>query len=119
MYEKSVDGQEVIDHKTGLIWRQAAEPGLFTFQEARAHAQVVAQRTGLPWRVPTLDELASLLDRGRHEPASAFPDMPSECFWSSSRMSASTDVAWVVHFGYGGYVYSSNKHGAVRLVRGN
>ncbi|MGI9212097.1 MAG: DUF1566 domain-containing protein [Methylococcaceae bacterium] len=139
-YEKTANGQEVIDHQTGLIWRadierRAAEIGekgfifketetkrqadAFTFDEAQARAKEVAQQTGLPWRVPTVDELASLVDRSRSEPASAFPDMPPIRFWSSSPYAGGTSSAWDVYFDDGdvGY-YSRNLTFAVRLVRG-
>jgi len=144
-YEKTADGKEVIDHQTGLIWRadierRAAETvetlkegffstkketetkreaDAFTFDEAEIRASEVAQQTGLSWRVPTLDELASLVDRSRSEPASDFPDMPPAWFWSSAPYVGNADLAWDVYFRYGfvdgSYRYSSY---AVRLVRG-
>jgi len=138
-YEKTADGTEVIDHQTGLIWRADIErrPGkkveegfifketkergadAFTFDEAQTRAQEVAQRTGLPWRVPTVDELASLVDRSRHGSASAFPDMPSKWFWSSSPFVGDASSAWVVDFYFGDVVnYYRSSASAVRLVRG-
>lgn len=118
-YEVSADSQEVTDHKTGLIWRQAVEPGVFTWAEAQDHANSIAQQTNLPWRMPTVEELGSLLDRSRYEPASAFPDMPSEWFWTALLCVDCTSYAWYVDFSYGDV---SGNHrsdsGTVRLVRG-
>ncbi|MBM4128397.1 MAG: DUF1566 domain-containing protein [Nitrospira sp.] len=51
---------------------------------AMTHARTKAQRSGLAWRLPTRDELKTLLDGSRINPASAFPDMPSLRFCSSS-----------------------------------
>jgi len=118
-YELSANGQEVTDHQTGLIWRKNPEEGKFTFNEAQAHAKRIAQQTGLPWRVPTLDELTSLVDRTLTNPASTFPDIPSECFWSSLPCLGDTNYAWYVFFDFG-YVYFSYRFNtnAVRLVRG-
>jgi len=89
-YEKSADGQEIIDHHTGLAWR-----------------------------VPRVDELASLVDRNLTYPASSFPDRLAHVFWSSSPYVGSTDLAWGVGF-YDGGVGSSYRDCAlaVRLVRG-
>ena len=114
-----ISGQEVIDHQTGLIWQQAPETGLFTFDEAQTRAQEVAQQTGLHWRVPTIGELTSLVDWTLSDPASSFEGMPSTWFWSSSPYVGSSDYAWVVNFSYG-IVYDSYRHHslAVRLVRG-
>jgi len=128
-YEKSADGQEIIDHHTGLIWRAALERGededgetdrfTFTFDEAQLHAKQIAQQTGLAWRVPRVDELASLVDRNLTYPASSFPDRLAHVFWSSSPYVGSTDLAWGVGF-YDGGVGSSYRDCAlaVRLVRG-
>jgi len=126
-YEKSADGQEIIDHHTGLIWRAALERGededgetdRFTFDEAQLHAKQIAQQTGLAWRVPRVDELASLVDRNLTYPASSFPDRLTHVFWSSSPYVGDTSVAWYVFFD-NGYVYSSYRYNtyAVRLVRG-
>ena len=127
-YEKSADGQEIIDHHTGLIWRSALERGenedgretdRFTFDAAQLHAKQIAQQTGLAWRVPRVDELASLVDRNLTYPASSFPNRLTHVFWSSSPYVGLTYNAWVVDFGYG-YVYSNLRGNtyAVRLVRG-
>lgn len=76
------------------------------------------------WRLPSLDELASLADYGRFLPAipqNYFPDivMPAG-FWTSSPSAAGPSYAWIVIFddGYlGTCVKSWNYY--VRLVRDN
>jgi hypothetical protein len=114
-YEMSADGTEVLDHQTGLIWQRAIAKNL-THKQALEHAERVAQATGLAWRLPTQGELASLVDDSRHDPASGFPDMPSEAFWSSS---PNANGAWYVYFDDGDVLYNSrNVRFAVRLVRG-
>jgi len=130
-YEKTADGTEVIDHQTGLIWRReierrkvgfivTTESDRFTYEEALAHADKVARQTGLPWRVPTVDELKTLIDDTRLNPASRFPDMPSIWFWSSSPYVGNANFAWFVVFDYGLVSSGINRSnsGAVRLVRG-
>ena len=116
-YELSADGSEVLDHQTGLIWMKQVKTGL-TFAQAKAYARQVARETGRAWRVPTVDELASLLDRSRgHGAVSGFPDMPLEDFWSSSSYASNADYAWLVNFDYGSVNSRFRGNFAVRLVR--
>jgi hypothetical protein len=77
-------------------------------------------KPGRHWRVPTVEELASLVDRSRLLPASSFPDMPLDnIFWSSSPYVDDADHAWIVYFGDGSVASDSRKYEyAVRLVRG-
>jgi len=117
-YEISIDGLEVIDNQTGLIWWKIPEPGVFTWYKAQAHAKSITQQTGLPWRVPTVNELSSLVDRSCIEPSSSFPDMPLLQFWSSSPYVGDTHLAWCVDFLNGNVgSYCRTISFAVRLVR--
>jgi|GEM_PF-5186587 len=115
-YEISIDGLEVKDHQTGLIWRATEEQGKFTFDEAQAHAEKVANQTGLPWRVPTADEFKTLL-------INEFPnDMKSTDFWSSTPFSDTDfeDFVMSISLHYGlVHKYSLYRHLplAVCLVR--
>lgn len=117
-YEISAEGTEVLDHQTGLVWKDSFGESL-THSQAQAYAEREVKASGLPWRLPTVEELLSLVDRSKFEPASDFPKMPSKSFWSSSRYVGNADGAWVVYFG-SGFVsgYSRDYYYAVRLVRG-
>jgi hypothetical protein len=73
------------------------------------------------WRLPTVDELQTLIDRTRFNPAidtDKFPDTPSNWFWSSSPDASDPDYAWLVAF-YLGHVHLLRRgNGAfVRAVR--
>src|SRR5438045_3087909 len=51
----------VLDQETGLVWERSPSPGAFTFPGAqqRCNNLILAGRMG--WRVPTLQELTSIL----------------------------------------------------------
>jgi len=124
-YELSDDSQEVTDHKTGLIWRRAVEPGDFTWAEAKAHAKNIARQTSLPWRVPRRIELETLIDRNRVKHLDSpvintdfFFERATERFWSSSPYISITGYAGVVCFDSGNVNYNYCDYTyAVRLVR--
>jgi len=72
------------------------------------------------WRLPTIEELATIADKGSSNPSSftGFQHTASSFYWSSSTYAPSTDNAWYVHFGYGldGVSLKTNNY-YVRCVR--
>ena len=86
----------VTDTGTGLMWKRAAE-GKFTFDEAVERFVGKDEFAGFnDWRLPTIDELKTLLLGDRE----AFPDMPDE-LWSGSLYAGYSSLAWFVDFYYG------------------
>ncbi len=127
------NGQEVKDNQTQLIWRRCAE-GMswsggtcsgsatqLTHEAALQQATRQAASTGVAWRLPNVKELSRLADKSRQNPAidsAAFPNTPSQAFWSSSPSVGSASDAWGVSFD-DGYVDDDGRSNAfpVRLVR--
>jgi len=73
------------------------------------------------WRLPTIQELFTLVDYSRCKPAmdtSIFSDTQSNYYWSSTTSASYSSHAWVVYFNYG-YVDDINKANDlyVRAVR--
>lgn len=76
------------------------------------------------WRLPTKDELLSIVDKTWSNPTIdgvAFPDTPSQGFWSSSAYTdspgptwGSSPSAWEVFFDVGSLSYS-NTDGTYRV----
>lgn len=92
----------VIDTTTGLEW--TAKPlsdGEFTHQQATEAAAACRIGDHADWALPTRQQLLSLVDLSRYSPAidtEAFPDFPSEWFWTSDTCAWSSASAWFVVF---------------------
>jgi Protein of unknown function (DUF1566) len=130
----SIDGTEVTDRASGLIWQRCAEgmtyviscngsAARFTHEAALTHARDHAGAVG--WRLPNIKELASIVDRTRSSPSidpTAFPGTPVDYFWSSTPFNALPGAAWSIYFSDGS-VNNADRRVAlgttllVRLVR--
>lgn len=128
----------VEDTRTKLKWQRcslgqtwtgatcAGEATKYKWNEARRVAPA-------GWRLPTKDELASLVYCSSGEPTywktesqtckgdygvptlwvAAFPNTPEEWFWSSSPTVGNPYQAWYAHFGDGRVGSLANKEGAI------
>lgn len=88
-----------------------------TFEKAE---KAIAE-LGEGWRLPTRQELESILDLSRYEPAidtERFPDTQSTWYWSSTQCAWDSSAVWIVHFNYG-FVnnYDRSNLACVRAVR--
>ena len=141
-YTDNEDGT-VSDSRTGLMWKQCAEGQTWaegqtltdtcgssdlasksTWDDAKLLTDNFAGQSD--WRLPNVRELQSIVDWSRNSPAidkAAFPNAPSDYFWSSSPYVSDPTRAWSVYFLSGntdGLPLSGAPDGyAVRLVRGD
>jgi len=112
-----VEGGLVRDTLTRLVWQRQASTTTMTYP----NAQTFCSSNG--FRVPTVKELFSLVDR-RASPTlsidpTAFPGTPANAFWTSTGYQPSpTDAMWIVSF-YNGESGSQQKTtpNYVRCVR--
>ncbi len=154
-YYDNLDGT-VFDKQTQLVWMRCSlgqswdgktcngEAKEYTWHDATKLTHQFAGSTA--WRLPTVEELDSLVycSKGRRPSArpngeyvgdtdgdclgdnyqkptiniNAFPNTPGDYYWSSSPNAHSSDYAWGVSFDYG-FVNNDNKDygNHVRLVR--
>jgi len=123
----------VTDQQTGLQWMRGclgqswkgttcrSQAKTYNWDEANQVAKNISFAGYSDWRLPTIDELESIIEKNNtptinHE---AFPNTSStSAVWSSSPSPNGSNGAWCVHF-YGGYVTGNYKYGDlhVRLVR--
>lgn len=121
---KTVSGQNiVVDNNTGLEWQQVISEDIFNWDDAVSHCESLEYAGYTDWRLPTPQELLTIVDNGQFSPAidsTYFPDTAKNNFWSSSTRSDNTDNTWHVGFGSGSVDNSYNKSKSfyVRCVRG-
>ncbi|MDY6951034.1 MAG: DUF1566 domain-containing protein [Thermodesulfobacteriota bacterium] len=101
-FECVMDGEAVLDKETGLVWERTPE---IADRWADACDYCYHKRVGgrFGWHLPTLEELASLLD-GTHSQADLpnghpFTAVRTGPYWSStSDPTSSSDHAYIVSF---------------------
>ena len=104
-YEPAVlSGVEVVsEHASGLMW-QAAESPRGTWREFQAYVEETNQagHAGFSdWRIPTVEELASLLEwrrSGENYLDDVFTREDLLSTWSADQMSETVGGAWFVNF---------------------
>ena len=127
-YQVLAAGEEVKDLNTGLVWQRCSVGQKWNGQICAGVAKrfpelhLAQDQARNGWRLPSKNELASLVDSAVGRPAihpHAFPATPAEWFWSSSTVNS--DVSWYVNF-YDGRVFNElnrrfGYYALVRLVR--
>ena len=104
-FQLVLDDAAVLDKETGLVWEKSPDTTTRTWTSAIAYAYAknVGDRKG--WRLPTVEELASLVDPTQSNPAlpsgHPFTNVRSDYYWSATTSASSTSNAWVVGFGVG------------------
>jgi hypothetical protein len=84
-------GGWIKDVKTGLEWGPSSDKSM-KFDEAKKYC---ADQGG---RIPTVDELFSLVDRTKYNPATTMPGMKSEWYWASDPVAWNSGGAWYINF---------------------
>ena len=112
----------ITDTGTGLVWQKATAPGTYTWEQALTYCENLTLGGHSDWRLPNRNELQSIVDYNRYNPAidtTFFPGTVASSYWSSTTFAGSTGDAWYVFFNFG-YVGSYYKAGNcyVRAVRG-
>lgn len=103
----------VLDRETGLVWERSPDATTLTWVSAQflCTTRTVGNRKG--WRLPTIQELASLVDPsvgpGPTLPAGhPFTNVQSSVYWSATSSAGSAIAARYVHL-IDGFVFASDK----------
>jgi hypothetical protein len=103
-YDTSMPGI-VVDKATGRMWER--NPPATTFTQPDAAPYCAANRLGgfSNWRLPTVTELASILDLSVTAPplinSTMFQNTVGIAYWTSTLLAGDSTSAWVVKFGTG------------------
>jgi hypothetical protein len=94
--------EAVLDKETGLVWERAPQATTHTWSNARF--QCAGRTTGgrKGWRLPSVHELASLVDPANTNPAlpagHPFTNVQSTRYWSATTIAGNALDAWFVDF---------------------
>ena len=81
----SVSGDSIVeDSVTGFMWQGTYPSQRKTWSEASQYCGSLTYAGYSDWRLPNINELASIVSYEQSNPASEFPDMPVRYFWSST-----------------------------------
>jgi hypothetical protein len=93
----------VYDAKTKLTWQQVVPTSAYPWADAMHYCKKL-DLDGNGWRLPSVNELQTLVDETRRSPAidpAAFPSTPVDYFWTSSNVAGFSSFGWTIYFAYG------------------
>lgn len=111
----------VTDTQTGLMWQQNTAPGTYAWQEALSYCENLTLAGHDDWRLPDINELQSIIDYARYDPAidtAYFPNTMADDYWSSTP-DALENQGWGIRLDDGGMrMLALSLSYYVRAVRG-
>jgi hypothetical protein len=115
-------GDIITDNTTGLQWQDdtTAASIYLTWQGAIDHCEAFTLGGYTDWRLPNKNELLSIVDLSRWNPAinNTFQNTDSNGYWSATNNASYTYYAWVVNFYHGDITVTVKGYSAyVRCVR--
>lgn len=121
-FDVVLDGAAVRDRETGVLWEQSPEPTTMSWDEAVEHCSSLELAGRKQWRLPTIDELASLVDAsvlGSPKLPRAHPFdtncklggcVQSSFYWSETPCEDKADHAWLACFCNGSVTRSDKSY---------
>ena len=123
-YEAHVADGTVSDHFTGLMWRKCSDgyagstctgaPGSYTWQQALQRVQMVNASPATlgqgysDWRLPSRNELQSILAYANNNPALTAEFMGTGSHWTSTPYAGDASKSWFVDFTSGTVAFAAN-----------
>jgi hypothetical protein len=110
---------EVQDNYTGLVWQQGYSAATMTFAEAGAYCTSLGLN-GQTWRLPSIRELATLVDEAQVAPSinrTMFPNTrygsrSNNWYWASHAARGNAQAAWALNFDDGFTGFNAGASGA-------
>ena len=121
----ALNNDAVRDNNTGLVWEKSPQTATATWNGARftcINKNIGGQKG---WRLPSIPDLASLIDPSVAPPGPTLPsghpfsNIQSAGYWSATTSAEDSSDAWFVYFGIGFVDSDSKTHtGHTWCVRG-
>ena len=101
------NNEAVLDRKTGLVWERSANKRFANWAGAQQHCENLALGHHNGWRLPTIQELVSLVDPAVASPGPTLPPghpftVKPSFYWSATTDFRDDAKAWGVGFDIGG-----------------
>ncbi len=103
------DNGTVLDTKTNLMWAAKDSQKLITWPEARIYCEQYRGGGYSDWRMPALQEIASLYDAGKRSRMTSFIEIMQCCPWSSE--TRGSEAAYFT-FSFGTSVWTQQNGGS-------
>lgn len=118
----TVSGGVVYDTKTKLTWQQTASTTAYSYTDAKTQCSTAgAALGGTGWRMPTVKELMTLIDRSKATgpviDTTAFLSTTSASYWTATTTAWSATGTWVVDFTDGRVTSTSTNFPNTNVVR--
>ncbi len=118
------NNEAVLDKETGLVWELSPSTTTFTWKNALIYCNQLRISGRMGWRLPTIQEVDSLVDTSVAPPGPTLPaghpfsNVQSSYYWSATALASLSGEAWCVSFSYGGVTNAGGFSLYVWCVRG-
>ena len=118
----SKENDIVLDTKTNIEWQDNNDTKnkFLTYEEANSYCKNLILSNKNNWRIPTLKELHSIVDRGNFMPSinQSFSNTNSRFYWTSTLYKDDNKKVWTILFTDGNdYQKIKDKKAYIRCVR--
>ena len=111
-FQTVMGGVAILDKETGLVWEKSPDAVTRSWNDARTYCVRKTLGGRLGWRLPTVSELASLLDPSQTDPAlpSGHPFLNIQSgYWSASTDAGDGNSAWDLFLRPGIFIGTNGK----------
>ena len=110
-YEIDLKQQVVKDKTLKKTWYIGEKSGDMEFNKAQAYCQDLSVGIVSNWRLPTVEELVMLTNKGRTNPAidPIFVNVSSDYYWTSTPYTQRKSYRWTVYMDYGNDYFHHEK----------
>ncbi len=91
LHTESNTKKAILDQATGLIWNTKTGTGL-NWRAALSYCEQLECCNNSDWRLPNVNELRSLLDMTKKNPATKFPGFTTAIYWTATHSGNATTI---------------------------